>query len=169
VGAPLAGALAEPDWEASVTAAGVELRPATRADLEFALDALRAAMREYVAATWGSWDDAHQRALFAPSFDLRTHRILRRDGEDAGVLAVETRVHCVTLGRIFLLPRHQRRGVGGTVVRALLAAAHARGLPVELTVLRANAAARVFYERLGFRVVGETPTHFHMEAEPASM
>lgn len=169
MGASLAGDLAEPDWEGSVAAAGVELRPASRADLALAFEALRAAMRDYVEATWGAWDDEQQRAQFAPSFDLRTHRIVRCEGEDAGVLAVAARVHCLALERIFLLPRWQRRGLGTAIVRALLASAHARRLPVELTVLRANRRARAFYERLGFRVAGETRTHFHLEAEPASL
>jgi ribosomal protein S18 acetylase RimI-like enzyme len=122
-------------------------------------------MREYVAATFGAWDEPHQRALFEPTFDLRTHRILVCDGEDAGVLAVEERVHCLHLARIFLLPRFQRRGLGARVVCALLAIARDSAQPVELTVLRVNRAARGFYERLGFRVVGETETHVHMESE----
>lgn len=165
MGTPLAGALNEADLVAHLTRAGIELRPATRDDLAFAFDALRAAMRDYVAATWGAWDDPHQRELFAPSFDLRTHRILRCDGEDAGVLAIEEKVQSVHLARIFLLPRFQRRGVGTRVVRALTDVARQRGQPVELTVLRVNDPARRFYERLGFSVVGETQTHFHMETD----
>jgi RimJ/RimL family protein N-acetyltransferase len=165
LGAPLAGALSERDLDAQLLRAGIELRAATRDDLDFAFAALRAAMREYVAATWGAWDDPHQYALFAPSFDLRTHRILRSGGEDTGVLCVEARVHAIHLARIFLVPRFQRRGVGTRVVRALMEIAKADSQPVELTVLRANLGARRFYERLGFRVVGETQTHFHMESD----
>jgi GNAT superfamily N-acetyltransferase len=142
-------------WETSVARAGVEFRPATRGDLDFALTALEASMRESVEAAYGAWDAAEQRALFARSFDLASHRIVRCDGADTGVLAVESRVHCLHLARVFLLPRFQRRGIGTRVVRALLESARARPCPLELR----------FYERLGFRVVGETPTHWLLEAE----
>jgi len=125
-------------------------------------------MREYVAAAYGSWDDDQQRALFAPSFDLRTHRVLRSAGRDVGILAVEPHVDRIYLARIFLLPDAQGRGLGGRVLRALLDSSHARGLPVALTVLHANPRARSFYERLGFLAVGETATHVHLESDPGS-
>jgi ribosomal protein S18 acetylase RimI-like enzyme len=168
VGARVARVLNREAFEARLRTQGIEPRPALRTDVCFAFDALRAAMRTYVEATWGAWDDAHQHALFAPSFDLRTHRILVVAAVDAGVLAVDAHPLGVTLLRLYLLPAFQRRGVGGTVVGALVEAAHAGGLPVDLTVLRANDPARRLYERLGFRTVGETPTHLHMEAAPAS-
>lgn len=152
-------------WETSLARAGVELRPATRADLDFAAAALEASMRAFVEAAYGAWNAAEQRALFARSFDLASHRIVRCDGADAGVLAVEPRVHCLHLARLFLLPRFQRRGIGTRIVRALLESARARPCPLELSVLRTNPAAFRFYELLGFRVVGETPTHWLLEAE----
>jgi len=145
---------------------GVESRRAAREDLEFAFGALREAMRDSVAATWGSWDDDHQRALFAPSFDLRTHRVLRLEGRDAGILAVEPFVDRLHLARLFLLPAAQGRGLGTRILGALLAASEARGVPVALTVLHTNPRARAFYERLGFRAVGETTTHVHLESDP---
>ena len=139
-----------------------------REDLDFAFATLREAMRAYVAAAYGEWNDALQHALFAPSFDLRTHRVLRADGADVGILAVEVLVDRVHLARIFLRPDAQGGGLGGRVVRALLAWSHARGLPLVLTVLRTNPAALRFYERLGFRCVGETSTHMHLESEPGA-
>jgi GNAT superfamily N-acetyltransferase len=148
VGARVAVALS---WESWLARAGVETRAATGEDLEFGVQALEASMRESVEAAYGGWDDAEQRTLFSRSFDLASHRILRCDGADAGVLAVE--------------PRVQRRGIGTSVVRGLLDAARARTCPLELSVLRTNPAAFRFYERLGFQVVGETPTHWMLEAE----
>lgn len=38
--------------------------------------------------------------------------------------------------------------------------------PVWLQVLKVN-PARALYERLGFRVVGQSDTHWHMLREPA--
>lgn len=154
LGARLAGDLAEP-----------ETRAATRADLDFAFETLRASMRPYLEAAFGPWDDAAERARFAPTFDPRTHRILRCDGEDAGLVAVETHVDRVELERLFMLPRFQGRGLGTALVRALLARARASGLAVRVVVLRSNPGAIRFYDALGFRTVTETTAHLHMEAE----
>ncbi|MFJ4715939.1 GNAT family N-acetyltransferase [Streptomyces sp. NPDC088785] len=53
---------------------------------------------------------------------------------------------------IDLLPPWQGRGHGRALMRALLGALHARGVPaVHLCMVRANTAARAFYDRLGFR------------------
>jgi ribosomal protein S18 acetylase RimI-like enzyme len=54
-----------------------------------------------------------------------------------------------------LLPEHQSRGVGRTVVERLVAQARAEGLPVELGVETDNPRARSFWESCGFVYVGE--------------
>ena len=144
----------------------VTLRPATRDDVEFLFAALRAALRSYVEQTWGSWDDAEQRALFVDTIDLATHQVIEVDGRAVGCLSVEEHVDRIVLHRIFLLPEAQRHGVGSALVRSLLAHAHAQRRPVVLTVQRVNRDARALYERLGFAVVTETSTHYGMEAAP---
>jgi ribosomal protein S18 acetylase RimI-like enzyme len=57
------------------------------------------------------------------------------------------------------------RGLGGAIVRSIVEDATRRRSPVRLQVLRPNPARRL-YERLGFRVVGETVTHVEMLHEP---
>jgi ribosomal protein S18 acetylase RimI-like enzyme len=142
----------------------IALRPATRDDVEFLFAALRDSMRDYVEQTYGSWDDAHQRALFVDTIDLATHQVIEVDGRDIGCIAVEEFVDRIALNRIFLMPGAQRRGVGSTLVQELVGRAHARGLPVVLSVQKVNQAARALYQRLGFTVVTETSTHYGMEA-----
>ncbi|MEU6840349.1 GNAT family N-acetyltransferase [Streptomyces sp. NPDC046716] len=55
---------------------------------------------------------------------------------------------------IDLLPHWQGRGYGRTLMRTLLGALHERGVPaVHLCMVRANTAARAFYDRLDFRLL----------------
>jgi ribosomal protein S18 acetylase RimI-like enzyme len=55
------------------------------------------------------------------------------------------------LDQLFVDPDHQRAGIGGALLRAMLA----RGLrPVTLHVFALNTPARAFYERFGFRRAG---------------
>ncbi len=109
------------------------------------------------------------RAAIGPSFveriDLATHQVIEVEGRAVGCLSVEEFIDRVALNRIFLMPEAQRRGIGSALICAVRDRAHARGLPLALTVQRVN-PARALYERLGFAVVSETSTHFGMEAAP---
>jgi GNAT superfamily N-acetyltransferase len=66
----------------------------------------------------------------------------------------------------YLDPRHQGRGVGTAVLRALLARADAAGLTLSLQVLQGS-AARSLYERHGFTVDAEDPVDIWMTRLPA--
>jgi ribosomal protein S18 acetylase RimI-like enzyme len=71
----------------------------------------------------------------------------------------------VFLSKIYILPQYQGRGIGTRLINGVLEEAHGRGLPVTLRVIRVN-PARGLYERLGFVQVGETESHYLMEAAP---
>jgi ribosomal protein S18 acetylase RimI-like enzyme len=142
-----------------------ELRGATDADREWLYELNRAAVREYVAATWGIWDEQFQRQRFSELFSAERFQVIRQDGVDIGVLEVRREAHRLYLGEIALLPEHQSNGIGTEVISDLVAEADAALLPVELQVLKVNPARRL-YERLGFEVVGQTETHFQMRRMP---
>ena len=134
------------------------VRPATAADQEFFWEVLRQAMRPYVEATWG-WDEADQLARFRASFDPGLRHVIELGEEPIGVLHVDAGGSPVRLINIQLLPAFQRKGIGTALVRSVLSQAGER--PVWLQVLKAN-PARSLYQRLGFRVIGHTDTHWQM-------
>ena len=88
------------------------------------------------------------------------------DGVDAGVLVLRWEPDALYLSLIELLPAFQGRGVGTAVLQSLIARAAARGLPVTLHVLKANAAARRFYARHGFAVVADEHVRYKMQRMP---
>ena len=139
-------------------------RQATAEDREFLWQLQRRALGPYVARVYG-WDDADQRRRFDANFDPASNRIIVDAGRDVGVLRTGEGPVEVWIANIQLLPEHQRRGIGSAAIRAVLADAHRRGLPVALQVLKVNPARRL-YERLGFTTVGETETHYRMRADP---
>jgi putative acetyltransferase len=55
------------------------------------------------------------------------------------------------VGGLFVTPRHHREGIG----RALMDEARGTREHLELDVFEANVIGRAFYERYGFRTVGE--------------
>jgi GNAT superfamily N-acetyltransferase len=140
----------------------ISRRPATAGDLEFLYRLTRESLGPWVIQTFGPWDDAAQRERFFRETLVETHEVVERDGEPIGCLCTSIQPGALKLHRVFLLPAAQGRGLGTALVREVMAAARARGLPLRLRVLRVN-PARNLYERLGFRVTGETETHFEME------
>ena len=138
------------------------LRPATAGDSD-ALYALHiACLKEYVAATWG-WDDAIQQRMFRDQFAPERSEIVIVDGQIGGVIAVERRADDWFVANLAIDPALQGRGVGTTLLRATLTSAARDGVPTRLQVLRVN-PARQLYERLGFVIENETPTHYQMVA-----
>lgn len=144
----------------------ISFRPATEADREWLFHLKRATLRTYVEQVFGGWDDADQRQRFNSAFLPARLRVIRSAEEDVGLLEWEERDDAFFLGRIEILPARQGRGIGRTVLAALAAEADRVGKPVLLQVLRPNPARRL-YERMGYRVCGETATHFQMRREPA--
>jgi ribosomal protein S18 acetylase RimI-like enzyme len=138
-----------------------ELRPATPADYAFLYDLHVATMKPYVAQVWG-WDEALQAERFRQHFDSSRLRIVVVDGQQIGMLEVEERPSDLFLVNLRILPQFQGRGWGTYIVHNLLRQAQEAGVPLTLQVLIVNQRARQLYERLGLRVIQETPTHYRM-------
>jgi ribosomal protein S18 acetylase RimI-like enzyme len=125
-------------------------RPAVAADDEFCFQLHKAAMGEYVAATWG-WDEQVQREFHARAFNPGRWQIITLGGADIGMIDVEYRSGEIYLARIEIHPDHQGRGIGTRLIGALIDEARQNGLDVVLTVLTVNRRARGLYRRLGMR------------------
>jgi ribosomal protein S18 acetylase RimI-like enzyme len=65
---------------------------------------------------------------------------------------------------IEIAPEFRGRGIGTGLIQDVLIRAAQRLLCVKLQVLKVNLPAQSLYERLGFRVTGETPTHLQMQS-----
>jgi 8-oxo-dGTP diphosphatase len=102
---------------------------------------------------------------FLEHFCPERSQIVIVEGQDVGVLRLELGSDEWFLDVLEILPEWQGKGIGTYVIQAMLADASECQKPVALQVLKVNPAKRL-YERLGFRKVGETPTHVEMRAWP---
>ena len=143
----------------------ITLRPATETDVAFAYRVRETTMRDYVVATWGAWNADEAREQIA--HDIRTSRssIVELNDEPVGLLRVDELPTHVHLDQLFILPEHQRKGVGHQILVQILERARTVGLPLRLWVLRVNPATK-FYERLGFKVIEQTAASLHLEHGP---
>lgn len=147
-------------------ALGVDLRRAIREDIELLFSINEAALRPYVEATFGPWDERFQRELFWTSTDPSTHELFVRDGVPIGFWSVVREADHIDLNRLSLRPEFQRRGIGTALLNELCREAVARAVPIRLQVFPVN-PGQGLYLRLGFRVVATTPTHVQMQWGPA--
>lgn len=146
----------------------ISFRPATVDDYEYLYALNEATMRTYAEQTYGTWDEAINRRIFAERWRPETMQIVQIDGQDGGLLEVIPSDTVLHLANIRVAPEYQNHGIGARLVSGVLQDAHSRGLPVALRVLKVNPARRL-YERLGFLIVGETETHHLMEARPPAL
>ncbi len=147
----------------------VTVRPATESDVAFLTDVVvEATMHQ--GRLPDDFDEVDFRAGFgAWTADQVTGdgsgssiSVVEVDGDAAGRLRVVRRDGLVEIAGLQLLPEHQSRGVGRTVVDSVVAEARAAGVPVELGVEKDNPRARAFWERCGFTYVGEDETEHRL-------
>lgn len=136
----------------------IGIRPECPQDGDF-LASLYASTRQSELAMLG-WPAAEQDAFLRMQFDAQsrhyrsafpaaTRSIICVDGERAGRLIVNHRDDEVRIVDIALLPEFRGTGVGGELIRRVLADADAAGIPVRCHVLAGNRARR-FWARAGF-------------------
>jgi ribosomal protein S18 acetylase RimI-like enzyme len=130
----------------------IGLRPATPADAEFCYQLHRAAMGDYITATWG-WDEQVQRASHERAFNPRRWQIITAGQDDVGMLDVDYRPGEIYLSRIEIHPGHQGHGIGTRIISALLEEAERKGQDLVLDVLTVNHRAQALYRRLGMTQV----------------
>jgi ribosomal protein S18 acetylase RimI-like enzyme len=148
-------------------AQAVRLRAATRADYEFARRVHHTGMRWLGERLHGSWDDVVQDARFKQKFVLEEVRIIVAGDDDAGYLQSAIVADDVMIKELHINEAFQNRGIGGQILRVLLAEARRIARPVVVTVVKFNPAL-AFYERAGFRIVSEQDQRFHLRHENQS-
>jgi ribosomal protein S18 acetylase RimI-like enzyme len=103
-----------------------------------------------------------QSADYAANYGNAEFSVVLVDDAPAGRLYVDRRDDEIVLVDIALLPEHRGGGVGGGILRRLMAEAGTAGKPLRIHVERMNPALRL-YERLGFRQIGDHGIYLYME------
>jgi ribosomal protein S18 acetylase RimI-like enzyme len=151
------------------------LRPVTADDRAFLVD-LYAGVREPELAHL-PWDDAARRTFIAQQFAAQdahyrqhypgaTLDVIEVDGERAGRLYVHRGPRDIRIMDVALAPAYRGRGIGGGLLRSLIAEAQASARKLSIHV-EVNNRARRLYERLGFHAAGEHGVYVLLERLPS--
>lgn len=139
-------------------------RNCTSEDFDFLFELKKENFKWYVDKIWG-WKDDDQKGRLQQ--DLKEHlphkRIIMVDNKPVGVYAIHmTDDGDLFINEISILAEYQNKGIGRKILEEQLKENHKRGIRTILQVFKDNPAKKL-YEQLGFKVYGETETHYQME------
>ncbi len=150
----------------------VALHPVAPEDEAFLLDLYASTRADELAQV--PWSAEQKQAFVRMQFDAQRREydarfpdaeydVIRLDGQPIGRLWIGRDATQIRLLDIALLPEAQNRGVGGALLRLLIAEARQTGKQLRHMVFMSNQNAKRFYERLGFRVIEDLGAYQHME------
>ena len=131
--------------------------------VQIRIDAMRESLEQI-----GRFDPTRARERFLASFDAACCRYILVDGVKAGFVLIRPEPDHLLLDHLYIVPRHQGKGVGAAVLDAVLADADAQALPVRLGALRDSDSNR-FYQRHGFIKTGESEWDIYYAREPRTL
>ena len=131
----------------------IKLREASPTDVPFLLMLRKLTMTEHLErAAMPTDDEAHFKRIWSNFEDAK---IICEGNTSVGLLKMNRKSGEWHLQQIQVLPSHQGKGIGKTVLGVVLDEARHEDVSVSLSVLHGNPARRL-YEQLGFRPVTET-------------
>lgn len=139
-------------------------RNCTLDDFDFLFELKKQNFKWYVDKIW-DWNDEDQKQRLKQ--DLEEHlahkRIILIDNKLAGVYVIHTTENGdLFINEISILKEYQNKGIGTKILEEQLKENQSKGIRTILQVFKDN-PAKSLYERLGFKVYGETETHYQME------
>lgn len=133
----------------------ITYKATTTADADALVEIRILAMRESLERI-GRFDAQRARDRFLASFDPSLCRYIVADGTTVGFIAVRPMPDHVLLDHLYVLPEHQGKGIGASVLQDVVtdANSNSNSMPIKVGALRGSDSNR-FYQRSGFVKVDE--------------
>ena len=137
----------------------LEYRRATIEDLRFLLDLRKVTMTKHLV-NMGLLLTEKQNLDEVKSF-FNDNQIILSNHKPIGVLKLAKFKHCLHIRQFQILPAMQNKGIGGTVINAVIKRAKQLNLPITLNVLLENEAHNLYF-RYGFVTTGQNELEYNM-------
>lgn len=137
------------------------LRDVTENDYDFIYQVKKNAYKKYVEMNYGEWNEEQQKAYFRRFMEACKEGayIIVFDGQDVGFYNGCIENGKYEIGNICIIPEYQNRGIGTSILKDILLDNADKEITIQY--FKQNPVGR-FYERLGFKRVGETSFHYKM-------
>ncbi len=140
----------------------IRYRKATDTDFELTFQIKTHSIRPYVETIW-SWDDQVQLDYHVKDFKPENIQIiLDNNDKEIGLINVTENDELTYIKSILIHSSAQGKGVGTKVTTDIIQRSRLANKRVELQVFKINKLARVLYEKLGFKITGQTDLHYKM-------
>lgn len=140
------------------------LASTTHDDIETLIQMRIDAMRESLERI-GRFEPRRARDRFVSSFDSALCKFIMVDGVSVGFVQIKPAADHLLLEHFYVLPEHQGKGIGSTVLSAILADADSQSVSIRLGALRDSDSNR-FYQRHGFLKTTESEWDIYYVREP---
>lgn len=132
--------------------------------MDWLYETFKTTMSDFIAMTWG-WNELFQQHSFHDNLPPASFVIARVNKDDVGAYSILEKNDHLWLEMIIVLPLHQRKGLGRTLLERAQKTATTRQKPLRLSVLKLN-PAHDFYTHLGFSSNDEDQWSVKMEWTP---
>jgi ribosomal protein S18 acetylase RimI-like enzyme len=143
----------------------IMLRAAKPDDRAFVERVYFETQRWIIEQLFGWRGDDLERGKFAEFYDEENTAIVTDGKTDIGWLTVQRSPDRIEIDSIYIVPTHQRLGIGTYLLRQLIDEARSNDQTATLSTAKVNPALRL-YERLGFSVSHETDFKLYLEWRP---
>jgi len=138
------------------------LKSAAMDNYDFIYNVKKLTLKEHIERIWG-WDEAYQQNDFRQCFIPQKNKIIVYDNEEIGYVETNEEDNIVHIVELEILPKFQGEGIGSSIIKDIIEYADASEKKVRIGCFKINTGATRLYERLGFKVLEETKTHYILE------
>jgi len=138
------------------------LKAATMEHYDFIYYVKKITLKEHIDKIWG-WDEEYQQNDYRECFMPHKNKVIVCNSEEAGFLETSEEDNIVYIVELEILPEYQGKGIGSSIIKDIIEYASGAQKRVKLGCFKINTDAKRLYERLGFKVIEETETHYILE------
>ena len=136
------------------------LRNAEESDYDF-IKGLYIDTMEPLLSALDAWNPDKNIASFNKTYRFSEAKIIVVDGEDAGWFQLHPTNEELSLHQIHIKPEFQNRNIGTRIIKTLIRKAEKQDKKLTLMVVKNNRALKL-YQRLGFEIIDEDETKYHL-------
>lgn len=144
-----------------------QLRSVRPDDFHFVWSLYQDLMKPLTIELLGKWNETGQKQVVELALTQPGTSIITEDRSNIGWVQVVESPNSIYLGQLYVTPSSQNRGIGTAILRELTDKAQREGKTLTLDVMKNN-RSRALYERLGFRVFGQTEHKLKMRWQSAT-